>query len=119
MAQQEELVSRQQELTDQREQLEESDERFRLILQSTADGIFGTDTQGRVIFVNAAACEMLGFTWDELLGQPSHATFHHHRADGSEYPREECPMFAAFRHGTSSHIDNEFLWWKDGTGFSG
>src|SRR5262249_10509088 len=35
---------------------------------------------------------------------------------GSEYPREECPMFAAYKYGKTSRIDNEFLWHKDGTG---
>jgi PAS domain S-box-containing protein len=117
MAQKEELLARQQELTEQREQLKDSEERSRLILESTADGIFGTDPEGRITFVNPAACQMLGFTHDELLGQPSHATFHHRRADGSEYPKEECPMFAAYKHGRSSHVDNEFLWRKDGSGF--
>jgi len=117
MAQKEELLERQQELTEQREQLKDSEERSRLILESTADGLFGTDKEGRITFVNPAACQMLGFTQDELLGQPSHATFHHRRPDGSDYPKEECPMFAAYKHGKSSHVDNEFLWRKDGTGF--
>jgi PAS domain S-box-containing protein len=91
--------------------------RTRQILESTAEGIFGCDTEGRVTFVNPAVSEMLGFTSDELLGQPSHALFHHHRADGSDYPREKCPMFAAYTHGTPSRIDDEVLWRKDGSSF--
>ena len=59
---------------------------------------------------------MLGYTASELIGQPSHATFHHHRPDGTVYPREECPMRAAYTRGEASRIDNEFLWRKDGTG---
>jgi PAS domain S-box-containing protein len=59
---------------------------------------------------------MLGFTAEELIGQPSHAAFHHHRPDGSEYPMEECPMFGAYKHGKASRIDDEFLWRKDGSG---
>jgi len=117
LAQKEALLEQQHELTVQREQLKESEERTRLILESTADGIFGVDTEGRVGFVNAAACRMLGFTPTELIGQPSHATFHHHRPDGSEYPKEQCPMFAAYKRGETSRIDNEFLWRKDGAGF--
>jgi PAS domain S-box-containing protein len=108
-----ELLLRTQE---QAKELEASEERSRLILESTADGIYGTDTEGRITFVNPATCQMLGFIQDELLGHPAHATFHHHRPDGSEYPKEECPMFAAYKHGISSHVDNEFLWRKDGTG---
>src|SRR5512137_1972103 len=59
---------------------------------------------------------MLGFRAEELIGQPSHATFHHRHADGRAYPMEECPMFAAYKHGKASRIDDEYLWCKDGTG---
>ncbi len=113
---QDELLAQQEELTRQQEQLQVSEERSRLILESSAEGIFGTDIEGQVTFVNPAACRMLGFTAEELIGQPSHAAFHHHRPDGSVYPREECPMFAAYQAGKASRIDNEFLWRKDGTG---
>jgi len=113
---QEVLLAQQRELTAQREQLQTSEARSRLILDSSAEGIFGTDTLGHITFVNPAACRMLGFTVEELIGQPSHAAFHHHRPDGSEYPMEQCPMFAAYRHGRSSRIDDEFLWRKDGSG---
>jgi two-component system sensor histidine kinase/response regulator len=113
---QEELLAQQRELTTQREQLKVSEERSRLILESSADGIFGTNTEGRITFVNPAVCRMLGFAPEELVGQPSHAAFHHHRPDGSEYPKEECPMFAAYKHGKASRIDDEFLWCKNGTG---
>lgn len=110
----EELVG---ELAAQKEQLIASEERSRMILESSAEGIFGTDMEGRITFVNPAACRMLGFAAEELLGQASHAMFHHHRPDGSVYPREDCPMFAAFKEGRTSRIDNEFLWRKDGIGF--
>ncbi len=116
LAQKEELLAQRQELTQQREQLQVTEERTRLILESSAEGIFGVDTEGRVSFVNPAACRMLGFTAAELIGQPSHAAFHHHRPDGSEYPQDECPMFAAYKQGKSSRIDDEYLWRKDGTG---
>ncbi|MCX6911816.1 MAG: MCP four helix bundle domain-containing protein, partial [Verrucomicrobia bacterium] len=55
LAQKEELLAQQQELTTQREQLQVSEERSRLILESSAEGIFGTDTEGRITFVNPAA----------------------------------------------------------------
>ena len=98
------------------EERRQAEERNRLILESSAEGIFGTDTEGVITFVNAAACRMLGFSAGELIGQPSHATFHHHHADGRDYPKEECPMFAAYKHGKASRIDNEFLWRKNGVG---
>jgi len=117
VAQREELLTQQRELTTQREHLRVTEERTRLILDSSAEGIFGTDTDGRITFVNPAACRMLGFTAEELIGRPSHASIHHHHADGREYPCEECPMYAAYAQGKASRIDNEFLWRKDGSGF--
>jgi PAS domain S-box-containing protein len=116
LAQKEELLTQQGELTAQREQLKLSEERSRMILESSAEGIFGTDTEGRITFVNPAACRMLGFTAEELMGQPCHATFHHHHPDGREYPVKECPMHAAYKHGRASRIDDECLWRKDGGG---
>ena len=116
VAQKEELLTQQQELATQRQELTVSEERTRLILDSTAEGIFGVDTEGRIGFVNAAACHLLGFVAEEMIGQQSHNLIHHHRPDGSDYPVEECPMFAAYKRGETSRIDNEFLWRKDGTG---
>ena len=98
------------------EERRQAEDRTRLILESTSEGIFGVDTEGRIGFVNPAACRMLGYTAGELVNQPSHSLIHHHRPDGSEYPREECPMFAAYSRGEASRVDNEFLWRKDGMG---
>ena len=117
LAQKEELLAQQSELTAQREQLTESEARSRMILESSAEGIFGTDVEGCITFVNPAACQMLGFTAGELLGRPCHAMFHQRRPDGSEYPKEECPMYAAYKLGRASRVDSEFLWRKDGVGF--
>ena len=116
LAQKEELLAQQNALTEQREQLRTSEERTRLILESTAEGIFGVDTKGTIDFVNEAACRLLGFSAGEMIGQPSHALIHHHHPDGAVYPKEQCPMFAAYTRGEASRIDNEYLWRKDGAG---
>ncbi|MGI4791285.1 MAG: DUF4118 domain-containing protein, partial [Janthinobacterium lividum] len=42
--------------------LEESEERYRLLLDSTDEGIYGIDREGRFTFVNQASARMLGFT---------------------------------------------------------
>ncbi|MEO8353405.1 MAG: response regulator, partial [Chthoniobacteraceae bacterium] len=93
-----------------------AEERNRLILDSTSEGIFGVDTNGRIGFVNPAACQMLGFAAGELVGQDAHHLILHHRADGTDYPLAESPMFAAYQHGKAGRIDDEFLWCKDGKG---
>jgi two-component system sensor histidine kinase/response regulator len=100
------------------EQVRTSEERTRLLLESTTEGIYGVDTTGRIDFVNPSACRMLGFSSAEMVGKPSHQLIHHHYPDGSEYPVEKCPMLAAYKRGEISRVDDEFLWRKDGGGLS-
>jgi two-component system sensor histidine kinase/response regulator len=98
------------------EQLRESEERSRLLLESTDEGIYGNDADMFIRFVNPAACRMLGYSAEELLGRQAHPTFHHHYPDGRIYPKEECPMYLAATAGKSAHVEDEYLWRKDGSG---
>jgi len=86
-----------------------------LILDSAGEGIYGLDQDGRIRFSNAAATEILGWKLDDVLGQNAHDVHHHSHADGSKYPREECPIFAALRDGEVHRVDNEVFWHVDGT----
>jgi len=102
---------------EQGEQLQISEERTRLILDSTDEGIYGMSPDGYITFVNAAACRMLGYAPEEMIDQQAHPLIHHHRPDGSAYPVEECPMRLACRSGEARRVDDEFLWRKNGEGF--
>lgn len=98
--------------------LRESEERVRLILDSTAEGIFGCDPKGTCLFCNRAAVSLLGYDNPaELLGQNMHTLQHHTRADGTPYPIEECPIYIGFQKGKCVHQDDEVYWRKDGTSF--
>ena len=70
-----EILQRNLNTRDLLDQIQTSEQRTRLILESSAEGIFGMDTEGTIGFVNPAACRMLGFTAEELIDQPSHASF--------------------------------------------
>jgi len=96
------------------EALTEVEERSRLLLDSAGEGIFGVDTSGKTTFINPAVSHMLGFSAEDLIGQPIHALIHHSYPDGSEYPQKNCPMAKAFTEGTIHQIDDEVLWRKDG-----
>lgn len=87
------------------------------ILNSAGEGIFGIDTSGNCTFVNPATAIMLGYTIEELVGKNGHNMFHHSRPDGSFYPEEECPIYAAYRDGLVYGEENEVYWRKDGTNF--
>ncbi|MBE9042974.1 PAS domain-containing sensor histidine kinase [Pleurocapsales cyanobacterium LEGE 10410] len=88
-----------------------------LILNSVGEGIYGLDLQGNVTFVNPAAAAIIGWEMEDLIGKSMHAVLHHSKADGSVYPSEECPIYAAFKNGVRYRVENEVFWRKDGTGF--
>jgi PAS domain S-box-containing protein len=99
------------------EELLKSEERSRLLLYSSSEGIFGTDIKGKITFINPAAENILGFKSEELLGGSAHDLFHHHHENEDLYPKEECPMYHAFTEDKTSRVDDEVLWKKDGTCF--
>ena len=99
------------------EALRASEEKSRLLLESVAEGIFGVDLDGKVAFINPAAKRMLSYGPDELIGHDVHEKIHHSHADGSAYPKNECPMYLTHADGTDHHVADEVLWRKDGTQF--
>ncbi|MPZ68662.1 MAG: PAS domain S-box protein [Actinobacteria bacterium] len=121
------LLGSTQDITDQRkarlataalsDQQEELANQFRLLLDSTAEGICGVDEHDRCIFINRAAAKMLGYSPEELYGKNMHLAVHHTKADGSEYPEEECRIVRASRSGVSVSVHQDVFWRKDGSSF--
>jgi PAS domain S-box-containing protein len=100
------------------EALHTSQDQIHLLLNSTAEAIYGIDLQGNCTFCNNACLQMLGYDHpDELLGKNMHWKIHSKHADGTPYPLEECRIFKAFQKGENSHVDDEVLWRADGTWF--
>jgi PAS domain S-box-containing protein len=95
----------------------DSEARLRLILESANCGIWGQTSDGGCTFINTEAARLLGYEASELVGKPLHSIVHHSHADGSEYPRTDCPMFATGLDGSPRVASNEVLWRKDGTAF--
>jgi PAS domain S-box-containing protein len=98
------------------QELEERKERLQLLLDSTAEAIYGLDLSGNCTFCNQSLLRMLGYQdASSLLGKNMHDVIHHSRADGSHYSVEECCIFQAFRTGSVMHVDDEVVWRADGT----
>ena len=83
-------------------------------LESVADGIYGVDAEGRLTFVNAAACRALGATPDDLVGRDAHTTFHASREDGSPFPVESCYITEAVRDGVTATAEQDVYRRLDG-----
>jgi two-component system sensor histidine kinase/response regulator len=115
-----EVINTTEDITE-RKQIEEalraSEEKSRLLLKSVGEGIFGVDLDGKVAFINPAANRMLGYGPEELIGHRVHEKIHHSHADGSEYPKSECPMYLTYTDGKDYFIVDETLWRKDGSSF--
>ena len=100
------------------EALQERDAKIRLLLDSTAEAIYGLNLKGDCTFCNKACLRLLGYQHpDELLGKNMHWHIHAKYADGRVYPIEECLIFQAFKTGMSAHSDDGVLWRSDGTAF--
>ncbi len=94
----------------------ESNERLRLLLDATGEGIFGVDAASRCTFINPAALRLLGYDRaEELLGRDLHALIHHHHPDGTPLPASDCRILAAIQRGIPAHADDEAFWRKDGS----
>ena len=89
--------------------------RHQAILDAAGEGIYGLDHDGNITFINAAATNILGWRREDVIGQSAHDMHHHSHADGSPYPRDECPIYAALRDGEVHRVDNEVFWHVDGS----
>lgn len=100
------------------EELIESEEHIRLILNSAAEAIYGIDMEGNCTFINKSALKMLRYeNPEQLLGKNMHRLIHHKHQDGSDFPVEECRIYNAFLNHENAHVADEVLWRSDGTSF--
>jgi PAS domain S-box-containing protein len=96
----------------------ESEDKLRLLLDSTAEAIYGMDLEYRCTFCNLACLRALGYERiDEVLGKNMHDLMHHTRADGTLFPVEECRVHRVIRTGKGDHAEEEVVWRTNGTGF--
>jgi PAS domain S-box-containing protein len=99
--------------------MQESQQQYLLLLNSTAEGIYGLDIHGVCTFCNPAAARLLGYDApDEIVGQHVHDRHHHRLHDGQPLPLHECRVHGLFRSGEATHADDEVFFRKDGSHFS-
>lgn len=95
--------------------LRDNEERLRLVLESTGEGIYAVDLYGRCTLCNPVAARILGYDDpDALLGRDIHAMIHHSHADGRPYPLAECRAHKAIASKAPVYVDDEVFWRRDG-----
>jgi PAS domain S-box-containing protein len=96
----------------------ESENRLRLLLDSTAEAIYGIDLNHRCTFCNPACLRTLGYERvDEVLGKNMHDLIHHSRKDGTSLPIQDCRAHRTMQTGEGSHADDEVFWRATATSF--
>ncbi|MGW0765858.1 PAS domain-containing protein [Streptomyces sp. NPDC002676] len=95
-------------------ELARSQRQTEMILRAASEGVVGTDTDGRIVLVNPAAAQILGYRAGELGGKELHALVLHSRADGSPFPYEESPLADTLRSGRKHRVRGQVLFSKAG-----
>ncbi|TCF96642.1 hypothetical protein BZM26_36455 [Paraburkholderia strydomiana] len=101
-----------------RRQLETANGTLNNILNSVSEGVHVLDMHGVIIAENAASMAMFGWEdADNLVGRPGHETIHHHHANNSTFPVEDCPIHATLSDGKYRHVQDDVFWRRDNTSF--
>ena len=96
--------------------LKENKDHLRLILDSTAEAIYGIDKKGNCTFCNASCLRILGYSHQsELVGKKIHSLIHHSHTDGESMPLDKCMIYKSLLAEKGAYVDNEVFWKADGT----
>ncbi|MDH3347586.1 MAG: PAS domain S-box protein [Desulfobulbaceae bacterium] len=99
--------------------IHEKEDFIHLLLNSTAEGIYGLDTNGLCTICNPSCLRLLGYEKnDDLIGKEMHSLIHHTKEDGTKHPAEHCKINKIIKTGKGVHVDNELLWRANGTSFN-
>lgn len=88
-----------------------------LILESTDEGIYATDIDGRCTLVNRSAAKLLGASPDWLIGRDMHALIHPRSPDSLPEQAEECAMLEVVRVAESRSSRDDIFCRADGSPF--
>lgn len=104
------------EIADAERQLRAARDFSRAVTDSMGEGVCALDEDGRLVYMNAAAEEMLGWSLVEIAGEPMHDLIHSHHADGTPRPEGDCPILSTRHTGETLRAEDVFLR-RDGTTF--
>jgi PAS domain S-box-containing protein len=87
------------------------------VMANMGEGLFTTDAQGLVTYMNPVAESLFGWKSAELLGRRMHDVTHYQRPDGSPFPIEECPGFQVLHEGKVLKDHDDVFIKRDGSFF--
>jgi PAS domain S-box-containing protein len=98
-------------------ELNEVNERLRVqnaamtltLLNTLSDGVYATDLQGRLTFMNAAAEKILRYREVDLMGQLIHEKIQYKQLDGRLFSHEESPHLKVLQEGVPMDGASHFI----------
>ncbi|MDT0575932.1 response regulator [Croceicoccus sp. F390] len=94
--------------------LQDASRRLDAILSNTEMAVFMMDECQHCAFMNPAAEQLTGFTFEETQGRTLHEVVHHTYPDGRHFPIEECAIDRAFPENNQTRGEEVFVH-KDGS----
>lgn len=98
----------------EKEKLAESIAKDKALLESIGDGVIATDQDGKVVVMNKAAEDLLGFTSEEIVGKYFAQTISLRDAEGNIIPDAQQPIKLALISGKATTTTTTTLVRKDG-----
>ena len=87
-------------------------------LDSAGVGIWALDPEGRCVFINQAACRVLGYAPEECLGQKLQCRIHKGHSCGWICPQHDCHVQRALASESAVQVDDDVFHRRDGTSFA-
>jgi PAS domain S-box-containing protein len=96
----------------------ETEAQVRLLLESTAEAIYGVDETGKCTFVNPACLRILGYSDNnQFLNINPHTMLHQSQDGDGKTPFERSRIYQVIQTGEGLHVDNEKMYKCDGSMF--
>lgn len=89
-----------EDLESNKEKIEQKRIQDEAILQSIGDGMIATDEKGKIIMINKAAEEMIGWSLEETTGKSLEEIVPAEYKTGKPVPKDDLPVFSALSSGT-------------------
>ncbi len=94
-----------------------SEKRLRDITANLGVGLYVTDVNGEIVFMNPMAEQLWGWNLEELRNNGIHQFVHRRDADGRPLPGDECKVMQVIESGQAYTSTDEVFVRKDGSVF--
>jgi diguanylate cyclase (GGDEF)-like protein/PAS domain S-box-containing protein len=89
--------------------------RMTAILQTMGEGLYQVDREGRILYLNHVAEQLLGYQAEELVGRSAHEVVHSRGQDGRTCLGENCPLVVVTTKAKGDKNESDWLRRKDGS----